>query len=110
LRHKNKYTEGGISWVNEIFPMQWRIALSWMSGYFIYFVMTPIAFKYFGAIYAGQLGMSLTLCNMVMATGLAWISTKYPKWGVMVSNKQLAELSKSFKSAVMQSSFFVLTG
>ncbi|EJF1267608.1 hypothetical protein LJV99_004900, partial [Salmonella enterica] len=92
------------------FPMQWRIALSWMSGYFIYFVMTPIAFKYFGAIYAGQLGMSLTLCNMVMATGLAWISTKYPKWGVMVSNKQLAELSKSFKSAVMQSSFFVLTG
>ncbi|EEK9393805.1 hypothetical protein LCB16_003992, partial [Salmonella enterica subsp. enterica serovar Newport] len=110
LKHKNKYTEGGISWVNEIFPMQWRIALSWMSGYFIYFVMTPIAFKYFGAIYAGQLGMSLTLCNMVMATGLAWISTKYPKWGVMVSNKQLAELSKSFKSAVMQSSFFVLTG
>ncbi len=101
---------GGISWRHEIFPMQWRIALSWISGYFIYFAMTPIAFKYFGAAYAGQLGMSLTLCNMVMATGLAWISTKYPRWGVMVSSKQQAELSKSFKNAVMQSTLFVLAG
>ncbi|QLX24931.1 hypothetical protein HV271_08915 [Citrobacter freundii] len=107
---KNDRADGGISWVHEIFPMQWRIALSWMSGYFIYFVMTPIAFKYFGAAYAGQLGMSLTLCNMVMATGLAWISTKYPRWGVMVSNKQQAELSQSFKNAVLQSTFFVLAG
>lgn len=109
-KNKSKNSKCNISWVNEIFPMQWRIALSWISGYFIYFVMTPIAFKYFGAAYAGRLGMSLTLCNMVMATGLAWISTKYPGWGVMVSNKQNAELNKSFKNAVMQSLFFVLTG
>lgn len=110
FKQNNNHIKDGISWAHEIFPMQWRIALSWISGYFIYFVMTPIAFKYFGAAYAGQLGMSLTLCNMVMATGLAWISTKYPKWGVMVSNKQQAELSKSFKDAVLQSTFFVLTG
>ncbi|HHU0689552.1 hypothetical protein [Citrobacter sp. Marseille-Q3906] len=108
--NKNEHSDGGISWLHEIFPMQWRIALSWISGYFIYFVMTPIAFKYFGAAYAGQLGMSLTLCNMVMATGLAWISTKYPRWGVMVSNKQQVELNKSFKKALIQSSCFVLAG
>ena len=108
--NKNEHNDGGISWLHEIFPMQWRIALSWISGYFIYFVMTPIAFKYFGAAYAGQLGMSLTLCNMVMATGLAWISTKYPRWGVMVSNKQQVELNKSFKKALIQSSCFVLAG
>ncbi|NBD84488.1 hypothetical protein GV761_25095, partial [Citrobacter werkmanii] len=110
FKRKSECILEGISWRHEIFPMQWRIALSWISGYFIYFAMTPIAFKYFGAAYAGQLGMSLTLCNMVMATGLAWISTKYPRWGVMVSSKQQAELSKSFKNAVMQSTLFVLAG
>ncbi|MEZ2576024.1 hypothetical protein [Buttiauxella ferragutiae] len=99
-----------ISWSKEILPMQWRIALSWMSGYFIFFVMTPIAFKYFGATYAGRLGMSLTICNMVMATGLAWISTKYPSWGILISKQQIAAMNSSFKLAVIQSTCFVLVG
>lgn len=106
--HKKLKDVKSISWRQEILPMQWRIALSWMAGYFIFFIMTPIAFKYFGAAYAGQLGMSLTLCNMVMATGLAWISTKYPAWGVMISKGERANIDKSFYSATIQSICFVL--
>lgn len=98
----------GISWRKEIFPMQWRIALSWMSGYFIFFAMTPIAFKYFGAIYAGKLGMSLTLCNMIMATGLAWVSTKFPKWGKLISLGSRYELDLSFRMSLIQSTSFVV--
>ncbi|SUB83280.1 Uncharacterised protein [Pragia fontium] len=105
---KNLDNEHRISWRKEILPMQWRIALSWISGYFIFFIMTPISFKFFGAEYAGKLGMSLTLCNMVMATGLAWISTKYPAWGLMISKGQRVELNKSFKISSIQSALFVI--
>ncbi|MGY6034265.1 Polysaccharide biosynthesis protein [Kosakonia sp. BK9b] len=101
-------TFSGISWKKEILPMQWRIALSWMSGYFIFFAMTPIAFKYFGPVYAGKLGMSLTLCNMIMATGLAWVSTRFPKWGKLISQGNRAELDASFRGSLIQSSCFVL--
>ncbi|WP_353614660.1 hypothetical protein [Mangrovibacter phragmitis] len=98
----------GISWKKEILPMQWRIALSWMSGYFIFFAMTPIAFKYFGPVYAGKLGMSLTLCNMIMATALAWISTRFPRWGRLISMGDRHELDISFRTSTIQSAGFVL--
>lgn len=107
-QHKRKITLTQISWRKEIFPMQWRIALSWMSGYFIFFVMTPISFKYFGSVFAGKLGMSLTLCNMIMATGLAWISTKYPKWGRMISLGERQQLNASYRSSMLQSTGFVV--
>lgn len=97
-----------ISWKKEIFPMQWRIALSWMSGYFIFFIMTPISFKYFGPIYAGRLGMSMAVCNIIMATGLAWISTKYSRWGTLISSQNRKEFDISYRTSVIQSTGFVL--
>lgn len=96
-----------ISWVKEILPMQWRIALSWMAGYFIFFTMTPISFKFLGAVYAGKLGMSLTLCNMIMATGLAWISTKYARWGGYIAGGKRNELNHSYKTSLIQSTLFI---
>lgn len=108
VKIRNTMNFEGISWRNDIFPFQWRIALSWMSGYFIFFAMTPIAFKYFGPVYAGKLGMSLTLCNMIMATGLAWVSTKFPKWGRLISLRNRHELDTSFRMSVLQSTSFVV--
>ncbi len=97
-----------ISWKNEIFPMQWRIAISWLSGYFIFYILNPIAFKYCGAVYAGQLGMSLSVGNLVMSLGLAWITTKNPLWGQLIASGFTQELILSFKKAFYQSVFFIL--
>lgn len=97
-----------ISWKNEIFPMQWRIAISWLSGYFIFYILNPIAFKYSGAIYAGQLGMSLSVGNLVMSLGLAWITTKNPLWGQLIASGFTQELIVSFKKAFYQSVCFII--
>src|ERR1043166_6445087 len=58
-------THGKVSWAHEIWPFQWRIAVSWMSGYFIFDIVNPIAFYYCGPVDAGRLGMSLQLVRMI---------------------------------------------
>ena len=38
------------TWKNEILPLTGKYAISWISGYFIFSIFTPIAFHYYGAI------------------------------------------------------------
>jgi len=33
-----------VDYKNEIFPLQWRIGLSWISGYFIFQLINPLLF------------------------------------------------------------------
>ena len=62
-----------LNWWNEIWPMQWRIALSWVSGYFIFQLFTPVLFAYQGAVVAGQMGMSLSIATALNT--LAWLGS-----------------------------------
>jgi Polysaccharide biosynthesis protein len=46
--HLNSKENTKISWRREIFPLQWKIALSWLSGYFIFILFTPVLFTFHG--------------------------------------------------------------
>ena len=75
--YKNPIIER-IKYVDEIFPFQWRIAISWISGYLIYQLFTPVIFATGGAIIAGQIGMTLQVLNGIQALSMSWINTKIP--------------------------------
>lgn len=97
-----------ISWKNEIFPMQWRIAISWLSGYFIFQIFNPIAFKFYGPEYAGQLGMSITITNLMLTLALAWITTKIPLFGRLIAQQKYDELNQAYDKTFFQSLIFLL--
>lgn len=97
-----------ISWVKEVFPMQWKIALSWISGYFIFQFLTPLAFKCYGAVFAGQLGLSLTICTLMLNLSMAWINTKIPYWGRLISQNKHDELNISYGVSFKYSCFFFI--
>ena len=59
--------EEKVSYMKEIFPYQWRIALSWISGYFIFQLFNPVLFATEGAVIAGQMGMTLTALNAIQS-------------------------------------------
>lgn len=92
-----------ISWKKEIWPFQWRIALSWLSGYFIFQLFTPILFAYRGPIEAGQMGMSLSIANAAMAIPIAWMSTKAPRFGSLIAKRNYPELDNIFFSTLWRS-------
>lgn len=93
-----------ISYRKEIFPYQWRIALSWMSGYFIFQLFNPVLFAYCGASVAGQMGMTLTALNGIFSLVLSWTSTKVPMWSKYISLKDYPVLDASVSSTLRQSS------
>ena len=78
----------GMSWRKEIWPFQWRIAVSWMSGYLIFQLFTPLLFKTHGPEVAGQMGMRLQMIGAMNVATMAWISTKAPTYGRMVAKNQ----------------------
>ena len=85
-----------INWRMDMFSMQWKVALSWISGYFSFFIFTPILFKFQGPEIAGKFGMSWSIIGLVGGIALAWLSPKIPKFAILASQKKYFELDKLF--------------
>jgi hypothetical protein len=85
-----------VNWHTEIFPMQWRIAVSWISGYFILSLFVPIAFKYQGPTAAGQIGMALSIAGVLGSVASSWVAPRAPYFGALVAQKEFLELDRQF--------------
>lgn len=85
-----------LSWMADILPFQWRIALSWISGYFAFSLFTPVLFHYHGSVIAGQMGMSWTLAGALSSLGSAWLLPRVPQFGMMVAQKRYSEMDRLF--------------
>jgi hypothetical protein len=92
-----------ISWQKEIFPLQWKIALTWLSGYFIFFLFTPVLFAFYGPVTAGQMGMSLSVTSAIVGLSISWISTKSSPIGSLIASRKYRELDELFFPALWQS-------
>jgi O-antigen/teichoic acid export membrane protein len=88
----------------EIFPYQWRIALSWISGYFMYQLFNPIIFATEGPVVAGQMGITLAVLNGILTISLSWINTKVPLFSSLIAKKEYSDLDVVFNRTVKQSS------
>lgn len=91
-----------VSYFKEIFPYQWRIALSWISGYFIFQLFNPVLFATDGAKVAGQMGMTMAALNGLQALTLSWINTKVPKLSGLIAQKRYVELDALFYCTMKQ--------
>jgi O-antigen/teichoic acid export membrane protein len=101
---------GRVSWRHEIWPFQWRIAVSWASGYFIFDIINPIAFYFCGPVAAGRLGMSNQLVRMISNVAMTWISTKAPRFGMLIAARAWQELDFLWRRSTLQSFIFYLLG
>lgn len=97
-----------VSYMKEIFPYQWKIALSWMSGYFIFNFMNPVIFAAVGSVAAGQFGMSINVLNQIRNFAMSWITTKIPLMSRLIELKEFFDLDKIFRKTVIQEVFVCL--
>jgi hypothetical protein len=100
---RRKSNEYRIDWGLEIWPFQWRIAVSWLSGYLTYQLFNPILFHYRGAVEAGQMGMSMNVCGTLTSMAIAWMNTKAAPFGRMIALKDYVQLDRVFGRALVQS-------
>ena len=98
------------SWKHEVWPMQWRIAISWISGYFIFQLFTPVLFFYHGPKEAGRMGMSIAIATILTSVGFVWLQANSPILTKLVATKSWKEFDRKFFEIFIQSSVFVLIG
>jgi hypothetical protein len=103
-----------INWLNEIFPMQWRLALGGIFSYFLTQLFSPVMFYYHGPAVAGQIGMTMAAVSAILTVSLNWMSPKAPLLGILISKKKYVELDalwwKSTCNSLIVAVFAALSG
>src|SRR5712691_8832200 len=94
--------EQAVSWRSEVWPFQWKIAVSWICAYFSIQIFTPVLFAYRGPAEAGQFGMSLSITGYLSALVLAWMSTKATPFGQMIARGEFQRLRGLFFRTLRQ--------
>ena len=92
-----------ISWRQDIFPFQWRIAVSWISGYFLFQLFTPLIFKQVGAAEAGRLGLAMAMFSAIGTVGLSWVNAKAPTLSMLIARKEFSRVIEEFKYVAIRS-------
>lgn len=91
-----------VNYMKEIFPYQWRIAISSLSGYFIFYFLTPILFKYQGAVISGQVGMAISIISAIQSFSMSWLNTKVPLYSQLIARREYADLDIVFNKTMRQ--------
>jgi hypothetical protein len=91
-------------------PMQWRIAVSWLAGYFSFSLFVPALFWFQGPVPAGQMGMSWAIIAGVSGLAQTWIQVKSPRFAIAVAQNDLALLGSLYREAVWISIGAALAG
>jgi O-antigen/teichoic acid export membrane protein len=97
-----------VNYRKEIFPYQWKIALSWVSGYFIFQLFNPVLFATEGPVVAGQMGMTLAVLNGIQAFSMSWLGTKVPLYSKLIALKDYFQLDTIFNKTLKQMSLVCL--
>lgn len=98
-----------VSYMKEIFPYQWKIALSWISGYFIFQLFNPVLFATEGAVVAGQMGMTLSVLSTIQAFSMSWLNTKIPLFSGLIELRNYKQLDSTFNVTLKQMSLVCLS-
>lgn len=96
-----------LSWRTDVLPLQWRIAVSWMSGYLIFNLFTPVVFSRQGAAEAGRLGLALAVFSAISTVGMSWINAKAPNFTMHIARGERKELNSLFKAVFFRSTFTI---
>jgi hypothetical protein len=100
-----RYPSGrhAIHWTREIWPFQWRVAVSWMCSYFTVQIFVPIVFALRGSVDAGQIGMSLSITGAMTLLALAWSTPKATSFGTLIAQRAFRALDQMFWRTLAQS-------
>ncbi|SAL06764.1 hypothetical protein AWB78_08234 [Caballeronia calidae] len=83
-------------WRQEVWPLQWRLAINWLCGYSITQINIPILFNMQGAIVAGQFGLSLTVVNTIGLVAQSWLLRRVPGMANAAATRDWRRLDRLF--------------
>ncbi len=99
-----------IDWHSEVFPAQWRLALSSLAEYVSFYLVIPLMYVMHGAVIAGQLGVAWQLSVAVAAIAGAIVYTRFPEFSRLAGTRSFRELDSLLLSTSLISMAICLLG
>ena len=90
-----------VNWRKDILPFQWRVGVSWISGYFSFSCVVPIIFYFKGAVMAGQFGLTMVIANTIVALSSSVLAPRTYIFGVLASAREFTRLDRVFFRTVI---------
>ncbi len=91
------------TWRRDLWPLQWKFALSWLSGYLLYSLFTPVLFAFHGPEVAGRMGLTLTAAAAISSAAFAAIATKVPRLAIHAATSAYRDMDALFRRATISS-------
>lgn len=104
------HDEVAISWRNEIWPLQWKMAVLGVAGYFAFGLFSPVMFHFHSKAVAGQMGMTWTILTAVESAAYAWIYVRTSLFGSLAAKRDWREMDRVFFRLLAISWGFYLAG
>jgi hypothetical protein len=74
----------GVTWSRDFWPLQSRYAISWFSGIFFHFALSPLLLLRSGAAEAGRFGLTWSLLQAGAGFAIIWVSSHSAKFAAWV--------------------------
>jgi len=87
-----------VSWSGDIWPLQWRYALSWSSGILINALYVPVVFNYLGPADGGRFGLSMSILTFIFMTTTMLAGAKSPRLAMLFGQRKFAEMRHELKN------------
>ena len=84
------------NWRTEVMPLQWRMGVSWVCGYLLVQIHVPLLFRVQGAAEAAQMGLSLTIANMLGLLAQSWVVSRLPNMTQLAAKHEWNKMDRSF--------------
>ena len=97
-------------WRRDVWPFQWRVGLSAISGYMVFQAFSPIFFWLQGPAAAGRFALSLAVMNALVMVTTAWPISQAAHFGGMLGRNEKRALSSRLVRLLANSTAFSAVG
>lgn len=102
-------TDVAISWRKEIWPLQWKMAVSGVASYLALGLIIPVMFYFHGPVVAGQMGMTWTILTAIELAAYSWVHARGPRFGMLAARQDWTEMDRIYSRLIAISwSFYLL--
>ena len=102
--------DGWAHWLTSVWPFQWRIGLSAVSGFFLSYIFTPVLLVTHGPVVAGQFGMTLAIAYGIQNVTTAWLNSQAPHFGALIAAGKFKDLDSAFARTFWRSTLLAAAG
>lgn len=87
-------------WSQEVSPLLSKYAASWIGGYLMFHLFTPIVFRLEGAAAAGKVGLTISIFTAIFTLSNIWSVYQLPKFSMAIALRDRYALDSCLSTAL----------